>query len=125
MPAWQNMRPAQAMQLAGLLEFPSCAIALDTAADQGSRQSAVDSCLPEWIGFESMQDTGDLQVVQRMQLGSLVHVFSHIQQTMHVELLTFQVSSSMSMHVCNLHLGDAVLAEVNRFANSACRVRGG
>lgn len=81
------------MPPAGLWEFPSCLIAA-TDAEKAVRQAAVDACLVEWLGIESVQSTGSLKLVQRLQLETVQHTFSHIQQTMHVELLAFQVSSA-------------------------------
>ena len=61
--------------------------------EQPSQQEVIDSCLHALLGCDSLQDTGSMQLLRREHLGSVVHTFSHIQQTMHVELLTFQVST--------------------------------
>ncbi len=61
--------------------------------EQPSHQEVIDGCLPALLGCDSLQDTGSMKLLRREQLGSVVHTFSHIQQTMRVELLTFQVST--------------------------------
>ncbi len=61
--------------------------------EQPSQQEVIDSCLPALLGSDSLQDTGSMKLLHREQLDSVVHAFSHIQQTMHVELFTFQVST--------------------------------
>ena len=63
-------------------------------ADASHRMSLgkiVDDGLPELIGTTSMSALGSMQIVRRIQLGIVLHTFSHIQQTMHVEMLVLQV----------------------------------
>ncbi|KAL0055531.1 hypothetical protein WJX82_001534 [Trebouxia sp. C0006] len=84
-------RPSTGL-LAGLWEFPSCTMMSVATDEQPSQQEVIDSCLHALLGCDSLQDTGSMQLLRREHLGSVVHTFSHIQQTMHVELLTFQVS---------------------------------
>ena len=77
---------------AGLWEFPSSFVPDHYAADdKDAQQAAVDRHLAEWQGLSSLQSLGSLQLIKRVSLGSLVHTFSHIQQTMHVQLLVLQV----------------------------------
>lgn len=78
---------------AGLWEFPSWVVGTAAASDRVSLREAVDNRLPELIGTTSMSALGSLHIVQRLQLGTVLHTFSHIQQTMHVELLVLQVCS--------------------------------
>jgi hypothetical protein len=66
--------------------------------EQPTQQEVIDSCLPALLGCDSLQDTGSMKLLHREQLDSVVHTFSHIQQTMHVELLTFQVSRHAHSH---------------------------
>lgn len=79
--------------LAGLWEFPGWQVESAAASDRALLNQAVDDKLPELIGITSMSALGSLQVVRRVHLGSILHTFSHIQQTMHVELLALQVCS--------------------------------
>lgn len=82
----------------GLWEFPSCAVKPATADEHLSQQAVIDGFLATLLGCNALQDTGKMKLVWRTQLGSLVHTFSHIQQTMHVELLRFQVSTHAFVH---------------------------
>ena len=81
---------------AGLWEFPSCIVQDAAADDKDVQQAAADRCLAGWQDLPSLQSLGSLQLIKRVPLGSLAHTFSHIQQTMHVQLLVLQV--------CQLHL---------------------
>ncbi|KAL3154142.1 hypothetical protein ABBQ32_013669 [Trebouxia sp. C0010 RCD-2024] len=76
--------------LAGLWEFPSWVVGFAAAPDMVSLGEIVDNSLPELIGTISMSALGSLHIVRRLQLGTVLHTFSHIQQTMHVELLVLQ-----------------------------------
>lgn len=78
---------------AGLWEFPSWVVGFAAAPDMVSLGEIVDNSLPELIGTISMSALGSLHIVRRLQLGTVLHTFSHIQQTMHVELLVLQVCS--------------------------------
>ena len=66
--------------------------------EQPSQQEVIDRCLPALLGCDSLQDTGSMKLLCREQLAGVVHTFSHIQQTMHVELLTYQVSTHAHSH---------------------------
>lgn len=76
---------------AGLWEFPSWLVDSAVASDRSLLVSAADNSLPELIGTTSMSALGSLHIVQRLHLGTVSHTFSHIQQTVHVELLVLQV----------------------------------
>ena len=78
---------------AGLWEFPAWQLDSAAACNRVSLRQLVDDKLPELIGITSMSALGSLQVVKRVHLGSVLHTFSHIQQTMHIELLVLQVCS--------------------------------
>ena len=78
---------------AGLWEFPGWQVDSAAASTRDSLRQAVDDKLPGLIGITSMSTLGSLQIVRRVHLGSLLHTFSHIQQTMHIELLVLQVCS--------------------------------
>ena len=78
---------------AGLWEFPGWQVDCAAASNRASLRQAVDDKLPELIGISSMSALSNLQVVRRLHLESIVHTFSHIQQTMHIELLVLQVCS--------------------------------
>lgn len=78
---------------AGLWEFPGWQVDSAAASNRASLGQAVDDKLPELIGVSSMSALGSLQLVRRFHLGSVGHTFSHIQQTMHIELLVLQVYS--------------------------------
>lgn len=82
-----------AVSHAGLWEFPGWQVDSAAASARISLKQAVDDKLPELIGITSISDLGSLQIVRRVHLGSLLHTFSHIQQTMHIELLVLQVCS--------------------------------
>ncbi|DBB06496.1 TPA: hypothetical protein ACH3X1_012048 [Trebouxia sp. C0004] len=82
-------RPSTGL-LAGLWDFPSCTMMPVATNEQPTQQEVIDGCLPALLGCDSLQDTGSMKLLCREQLGSVVHTFSHIQQTMRVELLTFQ-----------------------------------
>ena len=81
------------MVLAGLWEFPGWQVDSAAVSDSSLLRQAVDDSLPELIGTSSMSPLGSLHIVRRLRLGAVLHTFSHIQQTMHVELLVLQVCS--------------------------------
>ena len=72
-------RPAGGL-LAGLWEFPLRAV--KQGASLTNRQSVVDTYLND-LGV--VPSNGTLKVKSRKVLGDIVHVFSHIRMTMHVE----------------------------------------
>eukprot|EP00884_Botryococcus_braunii_P007159 jgi/Botrbrau1/16444/Bobra.0142s0040.1 len=76
-------RPAAGL-LAGLWEFPSAAV--ENEAGASGRRRAVDSQLDTLFGEDGWRGL----VVERKSLGSVVHIFSHIRMTMHVERLLLQ-----------------------------------
>lgn len=94
-----------AVMLAGLWEFPGWPLDNAAASNRVCLRQAVDDKLPELIGTTSMSALGSLQVVRRVHLGSVLHTFSHIQQTMHIELLVLQVCSLVlcCQSKCSLH----------------------
>lgn len=61
------------------------------ASDKRALQQTADTGLPELISVASTSDPGNLQIERRLLLGTISHTFSHIQQTMHVELLLLKV----------------------------------
>ena len=58
-------------------------------ASEKERRTEVDSLLDTILGA----GRADLQVQERRHLGSIVHIFSHIRMTLHVERLVVKVSS--------------------------------
>lgn len=95
-------RPSTGL-LAGLWEFPSCTMMPVATDEQPSQQEVIDRCLPALLGCDSLQDTGSMKLLCREQLASVVHTFSHIQQTMHVELLTFQETQFAALQGQSAH----------------------
>ena len=57
-------------------------------ASEKERRTEVDSLLDTILGA----GRADLQVQERRHLGSIVHIFSHIRMTLHVERLLVKVS---------------------------------
>lgn len=55
-------------------------------ASEKERRSEVDSLLDRLLEGGSAISPGQ----ERMQLGSIVHIFSHIRMTLHVELLVLK-----------------------------------
>lgn len=70
--------------LAGLWEFPLAPVAGGASAD--ARRGAIDDLLNGVLG----EGFGGLKIAKRKDLGDVVHVFSHIRMTMHVESITLQ-----------------------------------
>lgn len=75
-------RPEQGL-LAGLWEFPSAPVPAE--ASHEDRRRAIDALLAE-LGMDGKVG-GAWRVVHRRDTGSVVHVFSHIRMTLHVEHL--------------------------------------
>ncbi|BDA41049.1 Adenine DNA glycosylase [Coccomyxa sp. Obi] len=76
-------RPLQGL-LAGLWEFPS--VTVPANAIEKERRSEVDSLLDRLLEGGS----ASLRMQERKQLGSIVHIFSHIRMTLHVERLVLK-----------------------------------
>lgn len=75
-------RPEQGL-LAGLWEFPSVSVAAEASADD--RRQALDSLLDD-MGLGGVVGRS-WRVVHRRDVGSVMHIFSHIRMTLHVEHL--------------------------------------
>lgn len=68
-------RPATGL-LAGLWEFPTVPVASD--ASKSARQNVVDTLLARLVA-------GEFDILERVEVGEYVHIFSHIRQMMLVE----------------------------------------
>lgn len=77
-----SKRPEQGL-LAGLWEFPSTPVAVQASAED--RRQTVDTLLED-LGLGGVIGSA-WRVVHRRDMGSVVHVFSHIRMTLHVEHL--------------------------------------
>ena len=64
-------------------------------ASEKERRAEVDSLLDRLLGA----GFADLQVQERRHLGSIVHIFSHIRMTLHVERLVVKASPLPTMHI--------------------------
>lgn len=75
--------------LAGLWEFPLQPV--DAEAGDGERRGAMNELLQGLLGVDlSSSDGNELKLLERKSLGQVVHVFSHIRMTMHVEKVVLQ-----------------------------------
>ena len=84
---WQLTAEELCCTVAGLWEFPS--VTVPAEASEKERRADVDSLLDTLLGA----GRADLQVQERRHLGSIVHIFSHIRMTLHVERLVVKVNS--------------------------------
>ena len=83
---WQLTAEELCCTVAGLWEFPSVTVPAESSKKE--RRVEVDSLLDTLLGA----GRADLQVQERRHLGSIVHIFSHIRMTLHVERLLVKVS---------------------------------
>ena len=80
-------------QCAGLWEFPGVTVSAE--ASETDRRKEMDDLLQQLLGSEL--STGE--VLQRQSLGSIVHIFSHIRMTLHVEKLAVKVQTIHSISI--------------------------
>ncbi len=76
----------QAVSCAGLWEFPG--VAVPAEASEKDRRKQTDGLLQRLLGASFSEG----EVLQRQSLGSIVHIFSHIRMTLHVEKVVLTVS---------------------------------
>jgi hypothetical protein len=92
-------------------------VIVDSEPTPKSRRTAVDDYLRSSLGVQGLQvppaaaadwSGGGVRVLHRRQLGSAVHIFSHIRQTMHAEELV--LLAPMLADVCSTAAAAAVAA---------------
>ena len=78
--------------LSGLWEFPSVVME-DTDADEDALRAAADRLLAETLRFPAAAASSSPKTKTKTKpLGEIVHVFSHVRQTMKVELVSVELS---------------------------------
>ena len=109
-------------QCAGLWEFPGVTVSAE--ASETDRRKEMDDLLQQLLGTEL--STGE--VLQRQSLGSIVHIFSHIRMTLHVEKMAIKVQSSQSVSMSlqagfssTLAAQDGSLLSVNQAVRQSVR----
>ncbi len=75
-----------AAHVAGLWEFPSRPVAAGASLEE--RRAAVDALLRHRFGENAY---AAMRVVERTDLGAVVHIFSHIRMTLQAEKLVVEV----------------------------------
>ena len=76
-------------------------------ASEKDRRKEVDGLLQKVLG--SKLSAGE--ILQRQSLGSLVHIFSHIRMTLHVEKLTVKVQHTQNVSI-SVHAGFSIALAV-------------
>jgi A/G-specific adenine glycosylase len=84
---WRGPPRSSSAHDVGLWEFPATTVPEGTSDKM--RRSAIDGLLSRLLE----RGPSGLPVKERRQLGSIVHIFSHIRMTLHVEKLVLQVYS--------------------------------
>lgn len=83
--------------LAGLWEFPL--ITVDASSSKSAKMDAIDGLLVkngvEYTCELQEKKEGALILVERKNLGEVVHIFSHVKMTMHVERMVLQLNGAV------------------------------
>eukprot|EP00210_Caulerpa_lentillifera_P004175 g3981.t1 len=82
-------RPATGL-LAGMWEFPTLPSPILDNSNQEHRLEAITTFLSESCGID-LNNKAMYRIIDRKQVGEVVHIFSHIHMTLRVELLVIEV----------------------------------